>query len=598
MTATPGLKLRSAYFIVPLSVLGAVGCGVRSAGDSSTDGSPQVADQVRGNLIQLSDNGAWSWFQDERAAIDPAAGKLVVGASANRFGVGGSARDGDIDATTFDLATGRPRTFTLHHHLVTRLGGDDHNAPALLVRPDGAYVAVYANHNRGSFSYYRIWEDGRWGPERRFDWSTMPGGTDSPTTYSNLFYLSAEDRVYNFARSDERSPNLMVSDTLGETWSYGGQLTESEARIGYVDGYFKYATNGVDRIDFIATEHHPRDFDTSIYHGYVEAGRSHATDGAVLDDDVADKSAPAVESFTPVFKAGTAVDGIEMTHAWPIDLQTYDNGTIAALFQARADGSVQDHRFFHARYDGREWSWEYLGKAGPGLYSGEQDYTGLGALDPDDPATIYLSTPIDPRDDAELGAHEIFEGTLGDDGWSWTPLTWSSTSDNLRPVVPAWNGEDRAVIWWRGIYTTAQKYDAAVVGVLSRPSERTGGTRFVDARVERGHVNAPAKASVPLAGAGTYDVWVSFWAKRYADWRIKAGLSRDGMRVFRQPGSQPVEERADEASIATTRPDGARLYRAYLGRVDVRANAKIDVFVDDCVRTRYDGVGYAPVDAE
>jgi len=31
-------------------------------------------------------------------------------------------------------------------------------------------------------------------------------------TYSNVFYLSGEDRLYNFVRTDDRSPNVMVSD--------------------------------------------------------------------------------------------------------------------------------------------------------------------------------------------------------------------------------------------------------------------------------------------------------------------------------------------------------------------------------------------------
>jgi len=32
---------------------------------------------VAGKLIQLNDNGAWSWFMDERAIVDD--GKLIVG---------------------------------------------------------------------------------------------------------------------------------------------------------------------------------------------------------------------------------------------------------------------------------------------------------------------------------------------------------------------------------------------------------------------------------------------------------------------------------------------------------------------------------------
>jgi RTX calcium-binding nonapeptide repeat (4 copies) len=417
---------------------------------------------------QITDNGAWSWFQDERAVVDPARGKLLVGSSANRAGPGGLARDGDIDVTSFDLASRRGSTFTLHDHLVSGgwQAGDDHNAPALLVRPDGAYLAVYAGHRNDDYSYYRIYEGGRWGPEHRFDWNTMPGRTDFPTTYSNLFYLSAEDRVYNIARSDDRSPNIMVSDDLGETWRYGGQLTQADERVGYVDGYFKCASDGVDRIDFIATEHHPHDFNTSVYHGFVKGGKSHATRGGVVDTSIADKAAPDVRQFTQVFKAGTRVRGVPMTRAWTIDLETYAGGTITALFEARAADSVEDHRYFYARYDGDGWSWDYLGKAGPRLYPGEQDYTGLGALAPDDPNTVYISTPVDPRNGEQLGVREIFEGQRVNGRWRWRAVTKNSTHDNLRPIVPAWNGVDRAVLWMRGTYTVAQGYDLQVVGTF------------------------------------------------------------------------------------------------------------------------------------
>ena len=33
--------------------------------------------------IKISDNGAWSWFQDQRAVVDPATGRLIVGSTAN-----------------------------------------------------------------------------------------------------------------------------------------------------------------------------------------------------------------------------------------------------------------------------------------------------------------------------------------------------------------------------------------------------------------------------------------------------------------------------------------------------------------------------------
>ena len=35
-------------------------------------------DVVNGNLLQFNDNGFWCWFQDERAVVDIAKGKLIA----------------------------------------------------------------------------------------------------------------------------------------------------------------------------------------------------------------------------------------------------------------------------------------------------------------------------------------------------------------------------------------------------------------------------------------------------------------------------------------------------------------------------------------
>ncbi|HQU73658.1 MAG TPA: hypothetical protein PLG66_15240, partial [Calditrichia bacterium] len=43
-------------------------------------------DYVRGNLIQFNSNGAWCWYQDERALLDTLAGKLIVGSVASGSG--------------------------------------------------------------------------------------------------------------------------------------------------------------------------------------------------------------------------------------------------------------------------------------------------------------------------------------------------------------------------------------------------------------------------------------------------------------------------------------------------------------------------------
>jgi hypothetical protein len=44
----------------------------------------------------------------------------------------------------------------------------------------------------------------------------------------------------------------------------------------------------------------------------------------------------------------------------------------------------------------------------------------------------------------------------------------NSPDENLRPVVPKWDGQNTALLWFRGNYQTAQRYDAEVVGILTR----------------------------------------------------------------------------------------------------------------------------------
>jgi hypothetical protein len=51
-------------------------------------------DRVDGILRTLNDNGAWSWFEDERAIVDPLRGRILVGSCADSSGIGGAARSG------------------------------------------------------------------------------------------------------------------------------------------------------------------------------------------------------------------------------------------------------------------------------------------------------------------------------------------------------------------------------------------------------------------------------------------------------------------------------------------------------------------------
>jgi hypothetical protein len=535
----------------------------------------QSQDFFGANLMQFDDNGIWTWYSDERAVVDRAGGKLVVGCVENGAGLGGIPRDGNINVSIFDMQTLTGPRWTLRTNLTSFGGGDDHNAPGLLVMANGHYLALYTGHNQDSNTWYRVYDPGTlsWFPEALYNWSAQPGGTDFKTTYSNPWNMTAEKRTYNFARSNGGgSPNSILSTNYGTNWVYGGELTTNNIP-GYVQGYFKYWGNGVDRIDFICTEAHPRDYDTSMYHGYISNGMSFNSFGVLMDTNIFDKlTIPHPQNFTPIFTAGTVMPPGQTNHrVWNDDVCRYPDGTIQAIIAARINNNVfgtngndigvnPNHAFFFCRFDGSTWTPTYLCQAGYKLYNDEGDYVGLGCLSPDDPNTIYISTAFDPRavkpgvfdtNQPFSTVHEIWRGVTTNHGasFTWTPVTQKSSRDNFRPIVPAWDNTHTLLCWFRGTYTSAQIVDAVVIGVREDRSEVVGQKTYVDAAgpgatttladgsplvtgpgTGQWHVqgvgnggsllssadsvaeSAPAlltQATVPRPG--TYDVWVNFW---------------------------------------------------------------------------------------
>jgi len=276
---------------------------------------------------------------------------LITGFDVSGKGVGGSPRNGAIDAVVYDLNSGARQESVLLPSGV--LGCDDHNAPGLLVRPDGKYLAQYTGHNANFLSYFNVYSGGAWAPFYTFDWGTV-GATNAgeTTSYSNPHYLSAENRTYTFVRCmDNRSPHSLISSNYGDTWAYGGQLVGPDGVVGYNSGYFRYCDNGVDRIDFICTEAHPRDVQTSIYHGYISNGMSFKSDGTVVDTNVFDRIWPVSRNFQPVFTNTTiSPPGQTNYRCWNSDVQRYADGLPARLRFRLPAGS----RSFTLRFPGGE----------------------------------------------------------------------------------------------------------------------------------------------------------------------------------------------------------------------------------------------------
>lgn len=432
-----------------------------------------------GEVTQFNDNGGWTWYNDERVVVDAEGGKILVSSAASNASSQSSNRN--IDIVIHDLASGQNDK----HALGSLSYSDDHNNGGIVVKAPGSYFVAYTHHNVDCDTHWANYENGSWGQTQIYNWAQHGCQTNpkqNAVTYNNVWRLSAENgALYNFVRSIQTSPHFLYSEDNGATWELAGRLTASP-QVGYNAGYYKFWGNGVDRIDFFATESHPRDSNTSVYHGYIQGGKSYDSFGQEVDDDIFDMEAPEITAFTRVFQAGSMLDGKSLKRLWNFDVTRYEDGTVAVLWQGRENECADKnncnpgHHMAYSRFDGTAWKSTRLVKGGRTLYRNksdwwEEDYLGGAALDPDDPHVVYVSTNIDPRDDStDHTINEIWKGVTCDDGatFKWTPMTMKSQNENLRPVVPKWDAANSALLWFRGNYQTAQMYSAEVVGILNR----------------------------------------------------------------------------------------------------------------------------------
>lgn len=628
-------------------VVDANASGVITAGDDWNFTTIKLYDRVAGNMILINDNGGWCWYQDEKIAYDPVGGNILINTAAQATGFGGISADrhNDMDFTQFNIATGK-RTRVVAKE---GFGGDDHNMGAFWIRPDGRYLHVYSQHyNDPQLTYLRLstnpYDGSLWGSEYTYNWETISGLTDThSSSYTNVAYLSGEGtgmgRLYNIIRVFTRTPCISYSDDWGATWNYMGRLNGITGSTTYSNFYHKFAGNGVDRIDFIGCEQHPRNYNNSIYHGYIKNGKSYNSYGVEMDT-LNDQTAPSIQAFTPIFITDQNQTADSYHTGWTNELELDAHGYPVCLYQTRygteawGNGSGQnnigaaDHRFFYARFDGTSWTSTELAKMGVGLHLPEQDYIGMGCIHPDDVNIVYISTQFDPRDDTENEYREIFKGVTNDNGltWDWTQITFNSTQNNTRPAIPKWDANNTAVVWTRGnwIQENAERYDLTVMGIVEEHNKTIGLTTYFDANISNttnadgspfsptgpssgagsvdnrwheytgygnggscytagdgGTENVPAiRTRITGLADGTYDVFTYFWADPTQDWGIRAGFETSDLLCISRQSSQFAEASGFSNSVETM-GNPVLLYRAYIGRKTVTAGSAIDVYLDN-----------------
>ncbi|MEY4489440.1 MAG: hypothetical protein RIQ79_1948, partial [Verrucomicrobiota bacterium] len=353
-------------------------------------GAPYVPPPLPGGAVQIAPNGAWTWFNDERAIIHQ--GSLYSGYVRS---------DGQYGITRYDFADGLARHMIISTS--TSQQQDDHNNPSITVLPDGRLLALYSKHVAGAVFYQRTSTVAQ--PATSADWGAEITRTvPASNTYANTYRLTGESNaLYNFHRCINYNPTLTISTDNGATWGTSRQLLGTGT--GSTRPYPRYTSNGVDRIDAIYTDGHPRDVANSVYHMYYKNGGLYKTDGTLiaplanipLDHDAGQRGNVIYQYSDAAWGAGQGPDDwIPAARGWTWDV-VYDRAANpVCVFQAQvgtdATWSTSRIYYYYARWTGTEWQKRFIAQAGRGIYAAESDYGGGMCLDPEDPRIVYIST--------------------------------------------------------------------------------------------------------------------------------------------------------------------------------------------------------------
>jgi hypothetical protein len=439
-----------------------------SAWNFSTTG-PLLPTQI----AEIAPDGAWTWFNDERAIYHQ--GYLFAG-----YVLG----DGRYGVTRYQPVAG-----TADHSIISTAASqekDDHNNPSITVLPDQRLLLVYSKHHTESKFYYRTSTVAA--PSSPAEWGGEQSKvTPARNTYANTYRLSGEaDAIYNFHRCINFNPSVSLSLDNGLTWGAPTHVIKRNSGRPYP----RYCSNHLNRIDLIYTDGHPRDLNNSIYHLFYQGGSFRGSDGAVLktfanlplDHDLGERGTVVYPYTAAAWGVGNGPDDwIPGGRAWTWDIHYGSDGNPVCCFQVQRDnvtGTGWNHDriyYYYARWTGSTWQRRFIAQGGRGLYAAEDDYGGGMSIDPADPRVIYLSSnAANPFDLASIdqvplatdSRYEIWRGFTADGGltFSWQPITSNSTDDNLRPIVPEGHGRTRNLLWFKGNYTTFTNYATRVMG--------------------------------------------------------------------------------------------------------------------------------------
>ena len=394
-------------------------------------------------IVEVSSDGAWSWFSDPRALWHN-----------NKVYVGWVTKDGDVQVAKHDLQN----QLTTTYDLAPDFQPDDHDYPAFYVTSDGRMTAFYSKHaGSGNYTQYRTmvdpWGVSSWFPQRSIDTNTPGSGG---ATYSNPFTIPGEtNRIYLFWRGGNWKPcyttGVYNPELQSWTWERARTLIYTESGRPYV----KYAACESGVIGLAFTSGHPYESDSRLYYAAVGKGKDGVdayfrSDGSMIKTMAA---GPLYVSEAEVVYDGSLSPNDVPTESWVWDIAFDDEGHPTIVF-ASFPSKVR-HRYHWARFDGETWQNHVLVENAGGsvadttIGNPQYYYSGGIALDHTDVGTVYLSRAND------VGGWDLERWKTTNDGASWSvmPITTDWPMDNMRPVVPENRPQDtEMVLWMSGVY--------------------------------------------------------------------------------------------------------------------------------------------------
>ncbi|WP_320672885.1 BNR-4 repeat-containing protein [Patulibacter defluvii] len=371
--------------------------------------------------------GAWSYFGDPRAvAIGP-----------NLYS-GWISRSGAVRVAKLNPTTGDRRVVT-----VGRTGRDDHNNPALVVRPGGKLLVFFSPHSGRerpfhviSRMYYRETVVGhdirRWSPVR-----TVPVNARGELgyTYPNPVSIGG-GRTFVAWRGGCWRPTFAIRK--GRHWSPAREIVRGPRGQR---PYAKYAPGppGSGIVHLCYTQAHPAQAMTNVYCLSFHEGTFRRADGQVVGD-VHRLPLPAATGDL-VYRFDQALG-----RAWVMDVADDGAGHPVVVFSVGYNRNWQ--RFLTARWIGDRWR---VSRITPAYSDNRQRFragafeTGGIALDPRDPDVVYPARIVDGRGVVE-------RWTSPDHGKTWARERRISPGGRncFRPTTAALDGDRTAVLYLCG----------------------------------------------------------------------------------------------------------------------------------------------------